>query len=117
MSADCKQDERTASEPQVRSRQNLRLCKQGENSRNLHRAWGRYGVRGVSKDGNKFRARIRHNYKLIPIGHFDTERDAAIAYAFASRLLHGEFGSLPGHAKHIHVAAPVERLIKSPLDL
>src|ERR1051325_3459488 len=81
-------------------RANLRICKLGENSRNLHRAWGKYGIRGVRKDkGGKWRARIRLNYKLFNIGSFDTERDAAIAYAFASKALHGEFGSLPGHEK------------------
>ena len=78
-----------------------RICTMGENSRNLHHAWGKYGLRGVNKELNgKWRARIRVNYKAIAIGTFDTERDAAIAYAFASKMFHGEFGSLPGHKKH-----------------
>jgi hypothetical protein len=77
---------------------NLRVCKQGENMRNYRNAWGKEGVRGVmqTKTG-KYRARIRFNHKLYHVGTFDTQHDASVAYAFASSLLHGEFGSLPGH--------------------
>jgi hypothetical protein len=74
-------------------RSNLRLCTQGENSRNIHRAWGESQNRGVIKSREKWRARIRFNYRLIDIGTFDTEGDAVRAYAFASRVLFGEFGN------------------------
>jgi len=81
---------------------NLRVCKQGENMRNYRNAWGKEGVRGVmeTKTG-KYRSRIRYNNKLYHIGIFDTQHDASVAYAFASSLLHGEFGSLPGHESFI----------------
>jgi hypothetical protein len=79
-------------------RENLRICKLGENSRNLNVAWGKYGIRGVQKQSNgKWRARIRFEYRLYHIGNFSSERDASIAYAFASKVFHGEYGSLPGH--------------------
>jgi hypothetical protein len=76
-------------------RENLRMCRQGENSRNLHRAWGASRNRGVfqMKGRNKWRARITYNYTQIEIGAFDTEADAVRAYAFASRVLFGEFGN------------------------
>lgn len=89
-------------DPLDNRKENLRICSQGENMRNYRNAWGKEGVRGVMKTTKgKFRARIRHNYKLHHIGTFDTLHDASIAYAFASSLLHGEFGSLPGHEKFI----------------
>jgi hypothetical protein len=79
-------------------RSNLRICKHGENMRNYRYAWGKEGIRGVMKTpAGKYRARIRYNTKLYSIGTFDTQHDASVAYAFASSLLHGEFGSLPGH--------------------
>lgn len=79
-------------------RSNLRICKHGENMRNYRNAWGKEGIRGVrTTPGGKYMARIRYQNKLYNIGTFDTQKDACIAYAFASSLLHGEFGSLPGH--------------------
>lgn len=86
---------------------NLRVCTQGENMRNYRHAWGKEGIRGVMKTKTgKYRSRIRHLGKLYHIGIFDTQQDASVAYAFASSLLHGEFGSLPGHEKFI--ANPVD---------
>jgi hypothetical protein len=81
---------------------NLRVCKQGENMRNYRNAWGKEAIRGIRKTpSGKFRARIKLNGKSYEIGTFDTERDASVAYAFASGLIHGDFGSLPGHEKFI----------------
>lgn len=80
-------------------KRNLRICTSGENSKNLSRAWGKTGMRGVQQTGNgKWRVRIRVNAELISVGTFDTERDASIAYCFASKHLHGDFGSTPGHS-------------------
>lgn len=85
-------------DPLDNRKENLRICTQGENMRNYRNAWGKEGVRGVMKTRTgKFRARIRYQYKLYDIGTFDTMHDASVAYAFASSLFHGEFGSLPGH--------------------
>lgn len=91
-------------DPLDNCRSNLRVCKQGENMRNYRHAWGKEGIRGVmqTKTG-KYRARIRYMNKLYHIGTFDTQYDASIAYAFASSLLHGEFGSLPGHEKFLEL--------------
>lgn len=89
-------------DPLDNRRSNLRVCKQGENMRNYRYAWGKEGIRGVMQTpAGKYRARIRYQKKLYHIGTFDTQHDASIAYAFASSLLHGEFGSLPGHEKFI----------------
>lgn len=80
---------------------NLRLCRPGENSKNLSKVRTQTGMRGVTRTrGGKWRVRIRRDLELIEVGTFDTERDASIAYGFASRTLHGEFGSTPGHERH-----------------
>ncbi len=85
-------------DPLDNRKENLRVCRQGENMRNHRRAHGRIGARGLSRSkSGKFRARIRLNGVGYEIGTFDTQRDAEIAYAFASQIFHGEFGSLPGH--------------------
>ena len=93
---------------------NLRLCKPGENSRNLKAARAATGLRGVSKTrGGKWRVRIRLDHELIEVGTFDTERDASVAYCFASKCLHGEFGSTPGH---VLPAMQGGHAVRSPLD-
>ena len=95
-------------------RANLRLCKPGENSRNISKVRAETGMRGVTKTrGGKWRVRIRFNYRLIDVGTFETERDASVAYCFASRMLHGEFGSTPGH---VLPAGDGGRAVRSPLD-
>ena len=50
--------------------------------RRPHRGLVKY--RGVSKNGNKFVARISVNDKRQCLGTFDTSKDAAIAYDFAA---------------------------------
>lgn len=89
-------------DPLDNRKENLRVCQQGENMRNYRHAWGKEGIRGIRKTpSGKFRARIRYKYKQYEIGTFDTQHDASVAYAFASSLLHGDFGSLPGHDKFV----------------
>ncbi len=89
-------------DPLDNRKSNLRVCTQGENLRNYRNAWGKEGIRGIRQTRTgKFRARIKLNRKHYEIGTFDTQHDASIAYAFASSLLHGEFGSLPGHEKFL----------------
>ncbi len=88
---------------------NLRLCRPGENSKNLSKTWSKTGMRGVTKTpSGKWRVRIRNNYELIEVGSFDTERDASIAYCFASRMLHGKYGSTPGH--DLDELGPLDRM-------
>lgn len=83
-------------------KENLRLCSQGENMRNYRNAWGKEGIRGIQKTRTgKYRARIRFLGKFYNIGTFETQYDASVAYSFASSVMHGEFGSLPGHEKFI----------------
>lgn len=80
-------------------KENLRICKQGENMRNYRRAYGKVAARGISLSrSGRYRVRIRLDGRGVEVGTFDTQRDAEVAYAFASQIFHGEFGSLPGHS-------------------
>lgn len=75
-------------------RSNLRVCHHLGNSRNKsmpHR--NKVGFKGVYKFGNKFRANIRVNYKLISLGLFNTPVEAAMAYNDAAVKYFGEFAA------------------------
>jgi hypothetical protein len=50
------------------------------------------GIKGVSFEGGRYRAKIRAGGKSIHLGSFTTEQAAIEAYAAASRQYHGEFG-------------------------
>jgi len=74
---------------------NLRVCSKAENSRNCKlRKDGKSKYRGVSlyRD-KKWRVQIKYNGKVIHIGYFDKESDAAKAYDKEAIELHGEFCS------------------------
>lgn len=47
--------------------------------------------KGVTKNGNKYRAQIVKNYKHTHLGYFDNPEDAHAAYASAAKRVHGKF--------------------------
>lgn len=59
---------------------NLRPLSQTDNHHNTDKTWGRVGVRGVSLDKGRYRARISRNQKEILIGYYATADEAADAY-------------------------------------
>jgi len=73
-------------------RNNIRLCTNSQNQAN------KYGKRkefkGVYKEWNHFRARIKFNNKNIHIGNFKTNIEAAKAYDNKAKELFGEFALL-----------------------
>jgi hypothetical protein len=70
----------------------LRICTNQENSWNsLSKRSGGMGVKGVTKHGNKWQARIGINYKIVQLGTFDTRIEALRAYAAAAVKHYGEF--------------------------
>jgi len=74
---------------------NLRVCTQDENSRNRKKSKVcKSGYKGVTKDGNKWRATIGINKKYIYLGGYETPEAAAHAYNQSALKLHGEFARL-----------------------
>lgn len=78
-------------------RENLRKATATQNARNARkRKHGTSKYKGVCKDLSRggrltWRARIRVDLKLIHLGRFTVEEEAALAYDEAARRLHGEF--------------------------
>jgi hypothetical protein len=74
---------------------NLRLCNHSENGKNISISKiNTSGYKGVSKNGNCWRARIRVDGKLISLGYFREKTDAAMAYNHAAKKYFGEFAKL-----------------------
>lgn len=81
------------------TRENLRIATNAENMRNRGIAGhNKTGFKGVLKRSDrrtkKYKAQIGVNGKTIYIGHFETAKQAAIAYNEKAKELHGEFARL-----------------------
>jgi len=77
---------------------NLRICYRSNNAANKSKTKSatssKYkGVSWIKRD-NLWDVRLTKNYKQIIIGHFKTEREAAIAYNEAALRYFGEFAKL-----------------------
>ena len=76
---------------------NLRICTQHQNTcNNKKQKNNTSGYKGVSRDKskNKWRARIKVNYKEMHLGIFENKIDAAKAYNRAAIKYFGEFAKL-----------------------
>jgi hypothetical protein len=73
--------------------ENLRVCTDQQNAWNAKqvRHVNHELPRGVSPNGNNFKAMITHDGKLRYLGTFKTPSDARAAYLVAERKLRGEF--------------------------
>lgn len=73
-------------------RENLRLATRSQNQANKGTPTNNTsGYKGVSWRAGKWEARLRHHHRLIHLGRFQTEIEAALAYAAATRLLNADF--------------------------
>ena len=85
-------------------RENLRLCTHAENMRNRDGSrFSASGVKGVHKDGDRWRATLEVNGQRLFLGHYDDIELAAAAYRAAATYHHGRFarfatapGGFPG---------------------
>ena len=81
-------------------RKNLRITDRSGSSRNRDAFKGRR-FKGVffRQDNQRWRAGIGVDWKMIWLGHFDSAREAAIAYDTAAKKHFGEFAVLnfPNH--------------------
>jgi hypothetical protein len=73
---------------------NLRAASPQQNACNIPLRQNKTSIyRGVYLAGARWAACIRVNRKLINLGQYESEEEAAIAYDTASLKLHGKFGN------------------------
>lgn len=75
-------------------KENLRFCTSSQNNMNSRKKVGKYGFRGVGRDGNVWIAKIRVNRKITERRGFASAEDAARGYDEMARELHGDFAVL-----------------------
>ena len=72
---------------------NLREATRTENAKNIAKKIGvsKSSFKGVSKEGNKWKAAINCDGKRTYIGLFNDEKTAAVAYDLFASTMHGDF--------------------------
>lgn len=76
-------------------RENIRLCSRSENMANSPRRSGsKSQYKGVSVQGNRFRAQGSKDRKIHYLGLFTSEIEAAKAYDAWAKEYHGQFARL-----------------------
>jgi hypothetical protein len=73
-------------------RANLRECTHQQNMANqVVKRGHRVGLKGVTADKGRFRAKIQVGAQRVELGHFDDAEEAGEAYRAAARKIHGKF--------------------------
>lgn len=76
-------------------RSNLRTCTRAQNNANRHAVTSSTGVKGVHYEAftGRWRAEIQHERRRYKLGRFDTQQQAADAYAAKAREFFGAFAN------------------------
>lgn len=72
-------------------RENLRFATNSENRANAAKHSGRSQYKGVTRDHDRWRARIVKDRRVTNIGTFSSEVEAALAYDARARVMFGPF--------------------------
>lgn len=74
-------------------RENLRVCTRSRNMQNANSTLRpqKSRFKGVTLNGNRWRAQLKADGKVVNLGTFATEEDAALAYDHAALVHFGEF--------------------------
>ena len=79
-------------------RENLRICSKAQNVRNSRKYTGLHRYKGVAfyhgRPNKSWQARIRVEGKLLSLGYFVSQVDAAAAYDVAALFYWGEYAGL-----------------------
>jgi hypothetical protein len=70
---------------------NLRFVTTAQNQTNCRIVRAASGFKGVTKQGDRYRVRIKDKGRMVHVGFFPTAQEAALAYDVESRRLWGEF--------------------------
>lgn len=77
---------------------NLRPATRAENQWNRKKQSGSSKYKGVTKQGNGWKAQLRCNKEFIYLGYYDSEEAASKAYSEATKKYHGDFAFVDNSA-------------------
>jgi hypothetical protein len=79
------------------TKENLRVATREQNMMNLSKYGIKCRFKGVTTNTVGFKSGVRYNQKLLRLGTYKTDVEAALAYFYAGTLVYGEFF----HGTHI----------------
>lgn len=91
--------------------ENLRICSQGENMKNIRKGKKVCGVKWLTEN-QKWGVVIMHNYETIHVGNFLTFEEAVYARLKKEKELFGEYGANSSYYYVLDIENPLEEIKK-----